>query len=264
MWRMPANGPDDIGELFAMAKLRLRVLTGLLALFLMPCMAPAWAQAELGAPVPPTVLTAPLPPETRLDQLTKDVGILIKKDVRIDELLETARTFTNWRDELQAANISFVSDSKRTISAQSKFTLRKIGVNYLTLYFDGFYITFHGLDPNKRTAGDLRKCCLQFFELFYTGDPYSSLPDDVAIDVLTTKITKAISSGKEREELLSFHYLEQRTKELPEIAHYYYAKALKDDGRKDAAKERATAYIKRFGPNGKYYRQTVELLAAII
>lgn len=219
-----------------------------------------WAQSEGFTPVAHEVrLTDPLPINAvlriRSDVSTTRAGSESYLNDKNDDWAKGGVTVLARRNTtLRAKSVLFMRMSERP--DQIQFTVQSDGNGNL---IEAIFVEKRDL----RTVGDLRNCCLQFFELVLMEDPYGYLPDAAAVDLLTSKITKAIAADKLRDELISFYFLEKRTKDLPEIAQYYYAEALRKAGRKEEAKERAAAYVKRFGQAGKYYRQTIELLTQL-
>lgn len=89
------------------------------------------------------------------------------------------------------------------------------------------------------------------------------LPPEVQVDLHMARITAAMVDKRFGDALPSFRALEAQKLEMPESFHYYFIEALVGTGASSEAKERATAYITRFGKRGKYYQEVLQALARI-
>jgi hypothetical protein len=90
---------------------------------------------------------------------------------------------------------------------------------------------------------------------------------DVQVDLLMSKITSSLKANQAVDALPYFSELEgiesSLTKPLPESFHFYYIDALDKSGDKVKAISRADIYLNKYGKNGKYYGQVIEIMGRL-
>jgi hypothetical protein len=112
------------------------------------------------------------------------------------------------------------------------------------------------------TVGDILKFVGNKIE-FIDSDPYADLDNQTATLVIMKKITASIESERYIESLPYFSLLERRGGELPESFFYHYTKALQQAGDKEKSMKYAKKYLSKYGKDGKYYLQVVDIIARL-
>ncbi len=112
------------------------------------------------------------------------------------------------------------------------------------------------------TAGAFHTESGGVFELV-SIETYEGMDNSIVSDLLLAKITTAVKANNYEEALPHFARLEKMGTPLPESFYYYYIQALAKSNQKLAAKTRATGYLTKYGKKGRYYAETIALLAEL-
>lgn len=94
-----------------------------------------------------------------------------------------------------------------------------------------------------------------------------AVSQEVQVDLLMAKITAALKAEKPAEALPAFVELEgmepSLQNPLPESFKFFYIDTLDKTGDKAKALKRAEAYLDKYGKNGKYYGQVIEIMSRL-
>lgn len=94
-----------------------------------------------------------------------------------------------------------------------------------------------------------------------------AVSDEVRVDLLMSRITSALKAEKYADALPLFAELEGMEPSLqtplPESFHFYYIDTLDKTGNIIKAHSRTEAYLNKYGKNGKYYGQVIEIMSRL-
>lgn len=135
----------------------------------------------------------------------------------------------------------------------------------LTLFsVNGWAVVFSRSDGElPKTVADFNKLVGSHLQILYDDlsyDPYPGMDKGAVADILMGKITDALKANRHAKAVPEFARLEKLGLSLPESFYYYYIEALDKAGRSPEARVRATAYLKSYGKQGKYYANIIEFM----
>ncbi|SFQ34402.1 hypothetical protein [Variovorax sp. 770b2] len=216
----------------------------------------------------------PVPPDTDLQALPEGARLMAVRDIVIDNNGDGKHdTYAvdlgnGWFSELREEPFRVRKGTVyriRKVSEDGALYLRPIGY---TLPNSGdnpgdaqvtFKNTKHARNA-KKTVRDLNNVIAGNLKIVF-DDPLSGMDPAIAQDILLAKIMASIKDGKYSEALPSFERLEKLKSDLPESFFFHYIQALDKGGKKQEARARAVAYLKKHGKAGQYYDQVVELMS---
>lgn len=176
------------------------------------------------------------------------------------------------------ASVYVASKFRRpTIEIDSGYTL---SIHSCDLDSDGFAILVNPQDPNERTIVDgwlffknlsqpltvkqFNQRVADYFQIIYDDpNPYPGIDQDSITKIVMGKITNALAKKDYAAALPHFDYMDKSKGDLPESFHYYFIETLEQTGDKQKARERATAYLQKFGKKGRYYDKVLEIMTRL-
>ena len=211
-----------------------------------------------------------VPEDAILGNLPEDSVVLVLRDIKMTyERVDYRSSY------LEPFTTDVNSRRGETLTADSYIPISEVRLHEGSVYIglktqSGMDYTIN-FDRSKKlpptTVREFHDRVGNYFRIFKIDplayDPYPGVAKDIVVDLVMTKIVKAIQSGKYSESIKEFAYLERLGIPLPESFYYYYTQSLSKAGKKEDARTRALDYLKRFGKNGKYYTQVIEILSGL-
>lgn len=117
-----------------------------------------------------------------------------------------------------------------------------------------------------RTVDDFDRRLGHHFQIIYDNPAYNSYPGmdkETVADLLMAKITAATKANEPDKALPHFARLEKLGVTLPESFYYYYIESLEGAGKRGEARARVNDYLKKYGRQGKYYAQVIEMMSRL-
>jgi len=256
--------------------------------------------ASLSMALMPMAHADPLPGSTLLSRLPKDATLLVKKEFALDRptvrgeeyfffiyrvsrnsrydlnrsvwiRCQNSRSFPSRQNDPVKLRIkSVVADNPLQIydsNSNPIYVLHELNMYFTTdqpALDAGCRIRIDTADlPEPTTVAQAMEYLSTYFEFVNDVDPYAGLEKSVVVDLLMAKITNSLKADDNASALKAFAQLEKTSDQLPESFYYYYAETLAKAGDKGQARSYAALYLKKYGRNGKYYKQAVDVMSRV-
>lgn len=217
------------------------------------------------APVQVTPQTLPVPGRTLLAELPAGSRILVRTNISLDVL-----NSIYYRKVLYGKDTAwrvYNSEGKKYASAGQIIPVW-LSANY-GLSLDGGWgeIWFAESDGERpKTIDDFDRRLGLYFQIIYDNpayNPYPGMDRETVTDLLMAKITTALKANDPTKALPEFARLEKLGVSLPESFYYYYTEALERARKREEARARVNDYLKKYGKQGKYYAQIIEIMSRL-
>jgi tetratricopeptide (TPR) repeat protein len=215
----------------------------------------------------------PVPGNTLLCELPASARVVVKKKIVLTRATHVYKAaLTGPRSSAQDFFVSH-KDGVSALEPGAEMPVKgceKVSADYQPLFlnlkqtnlFASAWFYFYA--PIPKTVNDFNNTVGDDFQIVYNDPgPYPGLEPAAIVDIEMSIITAALKEKDYAKALPHFAYLEKMGIGLPESFHYYYIETLEQTGTNEKARERATAYLTKYGRQGKYYSNVVAIVGRV-